>query len=97
MTLNKKQMVREISKRTGVTNREVEQMVEALVDVWTEALVNGGRIEIANFMVLETKTIDRGANAGKLRSGDAPRYVRRVVVRVSRRLKKKLYIKSMIS
>lgn len=83
-------MVREISRRTGVTNREVEQVVEALVDVWREELVSGGRIEIANFMVLETKTIDRGANTGKLRSGDTPRYVRRVVVRVSRRLKKLL-------
>jgi nucleoid DNA-binding protein len=79
MTLNKKRMVREISRRTGVSNREVQQVVEALVDVWTEELVAGGRIELENFLVLETKTIDRGANAGKLKGGDAPRYVRRVV------------------
>ena len=31
--------------------------------------------------VLETKTIDRGANAGTLRTGEGPRYVRRVVMR----------------
>jgi nucleoid DNA-binding protein len=90
MTLNKKIMVREVSRRTGISNREVQQVIEALVDVWTEELVAGGRIELENFMVLETKMIDRGANAGKLKGGDAPRYVRRVVVRGSRKLKGRL-------
>lgn len=90
MTLNKKMMVREISRRTSISNREVQQVVETLMDVWTEELVAGGRIELEKFMVLETKTIDRGANAGKLKGGDAPRYVRRVVVRVSKQLRKNL-------
>lgn len=92
MTLNKKRMVREVSRRTGISNREVQQVVEALVDVWTEELVTGGRIELENFMVLETKMIDRGENAGKLKGGDAPRYVPRVVVRMSKRLKKVLLV-----
>jgi hypothetical protein len=40
--------------------------------------------------VLETQTIDRGENAGTLKGGDAPRYVRRVVVKGSKRLRSKI-------
>lgn len=87
MTLNKNQMVREIGRRTRLKNRDVQSMLETLIDVWTEELVAGGRIELENFLVLETQTIDRGENAGTLKSGDAPRYVRRVVVRGSKNLR----------
>lgn len=89
-TLNKKAMVREIGRRTRLTNRDVQAVLETLVDVWTDELVAGGRIELENFLVLETQTIDRGENVGTLKSGDAPRYVRRVVVRGSKSLKNKL-------
>lgn len=87
MTLNKNKMIREIGRRTRLKNRDVQAMLEALIDVWTEELVTGGRIELENFFVLETQTIDRGENAGTLTSGDAPRYVRRVNLRVSKKLK----------
>jgi nucleoid DNA-binding protein len=73
-------------------NRDVQAMLEALVDVWTEELVAGGRIEIENFLVLETQTIDRGENAGTLTGEHAPRYVRRVIVRGSKRLKRELLV-----
>jgi nucleoid DNA-binding protein len=86
-SLNKNKMVREIGRRTRLKNRDVQLMLETLIDVWTEELVADGRIELENFLVLETQTIDRGENAGTLKSGDAPRYVRRVVVRGSKRLK----------
>lgn len=42
---------------------------------------------LENLIVLEVQTIDRGENAGALKGGDAPRYVRRVTLRVSKRLK----------
>lgn len=88
MTLNKKKMIREIGRRTRLKNRDVQAMLEALIDVWTEELVAGGRIELENFFVLEVQTIDRGENAGTLTNGDAARYVRRLVVRGSKKLKK---------
>ena len=87
MTLNKKRMVREIGRRTRLKNRDVQLMLETLIDVCTEELVAGGRIELENFLVLETQTIDRSENAGTLKGGDAPRYVQRVVLRGSRKLK----------
>lgn len=87
MTLNKNKMVREIGRRTRLKNQDVQSMLETLIEVWIEELVSGGRIELENFLVLETQTIDRGENAGTLKGGDAPRYVRRVSLRVSKKLK----------
>ena len=87
MTLNKNKMIREIGRRTRLKNREVQLMLETLIDVWTEELVAGGKIELENFLVLETQTIDRGENTGTLKGGDAPRYVRRVSLRVSKHLR----------
>ncbi|MBW4439005.1 MAG: HU family DNA-binding protein [Pleurocapsa minor GSE-CHR-MK-17-07R] len=82
MSLNKKKMVREIGRRTRLSNRDVERVIETLVEVWTEELVAGGRIEIEHFLVLETQTIERAAN----RLLPARRF-RRVTVRGSKRLK----------
>lgn len=90
MTLNKNKMVREIGRRTRLKNRDVQLMLETLIDVWTEELVTGGRIELENFLVLETQTIDRGDNAGTLTSGEAPRIIRRVALRVSKKLRREL-------
>ncbi len=90
MTLNKNKMVREIGRRTRLKNRDVQLMLETLIDVWTEKLVAGERIELENFFVLETQTIDRGEQRGTLTSGEAPRYIRRVSLRTSKRLKAKL-------
>ncbi len=87
MTLTKNKMIREIGRRTRLKNREVQVMLEALIEVWTEELVAGGKIELENFIVLETQTIDRGENAGALKGGDAPRMIQRVALRVSKQLK----------
>lgn len=91
MTLTKKKMVREIGRRTRLTNREVQEVIEALVDVWTETLVAGEKIEIQNFLVLEIQEIDRGKNRGFLmRATIPPQYIKRVNVRASKYLKKLL-------
>ena len=87
MTLNKNKMVREIGRRTRLKNREVQLVLETLVDVWTEEMVAGGKIELENFIVLETQIIDRGEQRGMLTSGEAPRIIRRVSLRVSKRLR----------
>jgi nucleoid DNA-binding protein len=90
MSLNKNKMVREIGRRTRLKNRDVQLMLETLIDVWAEELVAGSKIELENFLVLETQTIDRGEHSGTLASGDAPRTIRRVVVRGSKKLKASL-------
>ena len=96
MSLNKKNMVREIGRRTRLSNRDVQRVIEALVEVWTEELVNGGRIEIEHFMVLEARTIERSENSGTLLHGKAPRSIRRLTMRVSKRLRDELKTKNKV-
>lgn len=91
MTLTKNKIVREIGRRTRLKNHDVTEMLQALIAVWTEELVSGGRIELENFLVLEVKEIDRGLNGGTLtsngRSYSAPRFIYKLVVRPSKKLK----------
>lgn len=90
MTLTKNKMIRAIGQRTRLKNRNVQLMLEALIEVWTEELVSDGRIELENFLVLETQMIDRGEQRGRLSSGEAPRIIQRVTLRVSKQLKHRL-------
>jgi nucleoid DNA-binding protein len=85
MSLNKKRMVREIGRRTRLSNRDVERVIETLVEVWTEELVSDGRIEIEHFLVIQVQTIERAAN----RLLPARRF-RRVTVRGSKALRDRL-------
>lgn len=59
MSLNKKSMVREIGRRTRLTNRDVQAVIETLIDVWTEELVSGGRIELEGFCTLTIQRRER--------------------------------------
>ena len=90
MTLTKKAMVRAIGRRTRLRNYDVQRMLEALIEVWSEELASGGRIELQNFLVLEVQRIDRGEKRGTLSSGESPRYIRRVRLRVSKKLKARI-------
>jgi nucleoid DNA-binding protein len=87
MTLTKNKMVREIGRRTRLKNRDVQLVLETLIDVWTEELVADGKIELENFVVLETQVIDRGEQRGTLTSGEAPRIIVRIALRMSKHIK----------
>ncbi|MBZ0296631.1 MAG: HU family DNA-binding protein [Anaerolineae bacterium] len=88
MTLTKNKMIRKIGQRTRLRNRDVQMMLEALVEVWAEELINGGRIEMENFLVIEVQNIDRGENTGELKqSNPAPRHIKKVTVRASKLLR----------
>lgn len=85
MSLNKKRMVREIGRRARLKNRDVQAVIETLVEVWTEELVRGGRIEIEHFIVLEMQIVERYQNNTFLR-----RTFRLVKLRASQALRDKL-------
>jgi nucleoid DNA-binding protein len=85
MSLNKKRMVREIGRRTRLSNRDVERVIETLVEVWTEELVSGGRIEIEHFIVIDVQTIERAANRLLPK-----RRFRKITIRASKALREKL-------
>ncbi len=94
MALTKNKMVSEIGRRTRLRNHDVQQVIEALIQVWIEELASGGRIELENFLALEMQRIDRGERRGMLRSGEPRRVIHRLIVRPSKRLRKKVQLLS---
>jgi nucleoid DNA-binding protein len=87
MALTKNKMVSEIGRRTRLRNHDVQRMLEALIQVWTDELASGGRIELQNFLVLEVRSIDRGEQRGMLSTGEPRQIIHRLVVRPSKKLK----------
>ncbi len=86
MTLTKNKMVREVGRRTRLKNRDVQTMLEALIEVWTEELVDGsGRIELEGLFVIEVQTIRHAANRLL-----PERRFRQISVRVSKGIKSRL-------
>ncbi len=55
MSMNKKSTVREVGRRTRLRNADVQRVLETMIDVWTEELATGGRVEIEGWMVLSAK------------------------------------------
>lgn len=85
MTMTKNSTVQEIGRRTRLKNRDVQLILETLVEVWTEELVSGGRIELEHFIVLEVQTIERAANRLLPK-----RRFRQITVRASKALRRRL-------
>ncbi|KAB2867194.1 MAG: HU family DNA-binding protein [Anaerolineae bacterium] len=88
MTLTRKSIVRTIGQRTRLPNPQVELMLEALIDLWMEALGQGERIEIEDFLILEAVWI-RHSGGGRLQQGQVVKAGYKVVLRT--RPGKKLY------
>jgi nucleoid DNA-binding protein len=96
MSLDKNKTIAEVGRRTRLRNHDVQKMLEALIEVWSDELADGGRIELENFLVLEVKSVDRGEHTGSLLVGGklrrAPRVIKKLVVRPSKYLRKHLRI-----
>src|SRR5271166_355868 len=94
MSLDKNKTIAEVGRRTRLHNHDVQKMLEALIDVWSDELADSGRIELENFLVLEVKTVDRGEHTeslligGKLRH--APRVIEKLTVRPSKFLRARM-------
>ncbi len=89
--MNKRSTIVEVGRRTRMRNYEVQRLFETLVEVWSEALVRGEKIEIENFLILEIHTIIRHGRLGTLLKGNReltiPAKRREVRVRLSKHLK----------
>lgn len=93
MTLTKHKMVAEIGRRTRLKNRDVQAVIESLIEVCTEAIVGEERIELENFLVIEVRTIKRDALAFTENTAseiDEPHQFRQVVIHTSKRLRNRL-------
>ena len=80
MSLNKQNMVREIGRRTRLPNRDVQRVIETLVELWIEELVNNGRIELENFITVQTRTSERAVSGSS-----SKRVIRQIKLKVSRK------------
>jgi len=62
--VTKRELVIEVADRKGYTQNEVSEIVQAVLDVISESLAKGKRLEIRNFGVFEVKRRDarRGRN-----------------------------------
>lgn len=56
MSMNKKTTVREVGRRTRLRNGDVQRVLETMIQIWTEEVANGGRVEIEGFLVMEKGT-----------------------------------------
>ena len=94
MSLDKNKTIAEVGRRTRLRNHDVQKMLEALIEVWSDELADGGRIELEKFLILEVKSVDRGERAGALLVGGklrhAPRIIKKLTVRPSKSLKQRL-------
>lgn len=53
--MNKTEMIAAITAKTGKTKKEAEEALSAVVDVITEALVAGDKVQLVGFGAFEVK------------------------------------------
>lgn len=58
-TLNRQRLVRLLGQRTRLPNQVSAHVVETLVNILSDEIAVGGRIEISNFLTLEVETRSR--------------------------------------
>ena len=96
MSLDKNKTIAEIGRRTRLRNHDVQKMLNALIEVWSEELVQDGRIELEKYLVVEVRRVDRGELTRSLSVGGkrrrAPRFIMRLFVRPSKSLKRRLRV-----
>jgi len=61
--MNKTELVAEVSERAGLTKRDAEAAVKAVVDSITGALVNGEKVQLVGFGTFEVR--ERAARSGR--------------------------------
>lgn len=84
MSLNKKKMVREIGHRTRLKNRDVQVVIETLIDVWAQELVDDGRIELEGFFSI------RVTSTSTRHTAISTTCTKRLAITTGNRLKSKL-------
>ena len=57
--MNKKELLRALSQKTGMTNQDAKKAVEAFTEIMSDTLVSGGKIQLVGFGSFET--LSRGA------------------------------------
>ncbi|HEY3366607.1 MAG TPA: HU family DNA-binding protein [Symbiobacteriaceae bacterium] len=68
--MNKQELVASVAEESGLTKKDVEKVINALVDSVTEALKAGDKVALVGFGTFEVRT--RAARSGRNpQTGDA--------------------------
>ena len=65
--MNKTELVAEVSEKAGLTKRDAEAAVKAIVDSVTEALAKGDKVQLVGFGTFEV----RASKAPAFKAGQA--------------------------
>ena len=61
--MNKTELIAAVAAKTGMTKKDTEATIGATLDVITEALANGDKVQVAGFGIFEVK--HREARTGR--------------------------------
>ena len=61
--MNKNELISAIAEKSGMTKKDAEKALVAVIDTLTEAMVKGDKVTLAGFGAFETKT--REARMGR--------------------------------
>ena len=61
--MNKTELVADVAERAGLTKKDAEAAVKAVVDSITGELVNGGKVQLVGFGTFEVR--ERSARTGR--------------------------------
>jgi DNA-binding protein HU-beta len=55
MNMNKTELIAAVAEKTGAARKDTEQMVNAMLEVISDELAAGGRVQLVGFGAFETK------------------------------------------
>lgn len=61
--MNKTELIAEVAKRTGLSKKDAESAVNAVMETVSDTLAKGGKVQLVGFGTFETK--ERSARTGR--------------------------------
>lgn len=61
--MNKSELIAEVAAKAGITKKDADAAVGAVIDVITEALTKGDKVQLVGFGTFEVR--ERGARTGR--------------------------------
>ncbi len=61
--MNKSELITEVAEKAGITKKDADAAVNAVIDTITEALEGGNKVQLVGFGTFEVR--ERGARTGR--------------------------------
>ena len=70
--MNKKEITKTISQRTGATQKDIDLILAAFQDIVKESVVSGDKVSLTGFMTFEKKHVPAKSGVTKLGGIEKP-------------------------